>query len=66
MPLFYPDWSWQPECLPLSQKELAEFFGVTRPSLARALGEMEKEGIIDVKRREIQINNKKKLIEIIE
>ena len=52
--------------LPISQKELAEFFGVTRPSLARALGEMEREGIIDVNRREIQVNNKKKLIEIIE
>lgn len=52
--------------LPLSQKELAEFFGVARPSLARALGELEKEGIINVNRREIEIIDKKKLIEIIE
>lgn len=52
--------------LPLSQKELAEFFGVTRPSLARALGNLKKERIIDVKRREITIVDKTKLIKIIE
>lgn len=51
---------------PLSQKELAEFFGVARPSLARALGDLEKEGIIDVNRREIHIKNKNRLIDIIE
>ena len=32
-----------------TQQELSEFFGVTRPSLARALGEMEKEGLIPLK-----------------
>ena len=48
--------------LPLSQKELAEFFGVARPSLARALGELEKEGIIEVKRREIKIIDRRKNI----
>lgn len=52
--------------LPLSQKELAEFFGVARPSLARALGDLEKEQILDVNRREITILDKNKLIEIIE
>ncbi|MDA3891908.1 MAG: Crp/Fnr family transcriptional regulator [Salinivirgaceae bacterium] len=52
--------------LPLPQKEVAEFFGVTRPSLARALGEMEKDGIIEVNRREITINDKARLIGIIE
>ena len=52
--------------LPLSQKELAEFFGVARPSLARALGDMEKDGIIDVKRREVTIIDKNRLVEIIE
>ena len=44
-----------------SQTELAEFFGVTRPSLARALSEMEAEGILHVERREITILNKEKL-----
>jgi len=52
--------------MPLSQKELAEFFGVARPSLARALGELEKEGVLLVNRREIQIVDKKRLIDIIE
>ncbi len=52
--------------LPLTQKELAEFFGVARPSLARALGELEKEEIIEVNRRVIQIKDKQRLINIIE
>lgn len=44
-----------------SQSELADFFGVTRPSLARALAEMEGEGIIRAERREITILNREKL-----
>ena len=44
-----------------SQTELADFFGVARPSLARALKEMEEEGILQVERREITIMNKEKL-----
>ena len=44
-----------------SQMELADYFGVTRPSLARTLAEMEEEGIIKVKRREITITDKQKL-----
>ncbi|MBN1413790.1 MAG: Crp/Fnr family transcriptional regulator [Bacteroidales bacterium] len=47
--------------LPQSQTNLADFFGVTRPSLARALQEMEREGIIRVERREITLLNKEKL-----
>jgi CRP-like cAMP-binding protein len=38
-----------------TQQELSEFFGVTRPSLARAIGEMEKDGLISVERREVRI-----------
>jgi DNA-binding MarR family transcriptional regulator len=44
-----------------SQTELADFFGVTRPSLARTLAKMEEEGIIRTKRREITILNREKL-----
>jgi len=47
--------------LPQSQTNLADFFGVTRPSLARALHELEREGIIHVERRVITLLNKKKL-----
>ncbi|MFA6402803.1 MAG: Crp/Fnr family transcriptional regulator [Salinivirgaceae bacterium] len=51
--------------LPLTQKELAEYFGVTRPSLARALGELEKDQIIEAKGKEIIIINRKLLIQLL-
>jgi len=38
-----------------NQTELAKFFGVTRPSLARILHEMEDEGLISVNKKEITI-----------
>jgi len=48
-----------------SQQNLAEYFGVARPSFARALGEMQEEGLIKVERRRIEIINRQRLIEII-
>jgi CRP-like cAMP-binding protein len=47
--------------LPQSQTEMADFFGVTRPSLARTLSEMEAAGILRAERREITILDKEKL-----
>jgi CRP-like cAMP-binding protein len=47
--------------IPVTQLKLADFFGVTRPSLARVLAELEKEGIITVSRNKITIVNKAKL-----
>ena len=44
-----------------SQQELSEYFGVTRPSLARAIGEMEKDGLISVDRRVVRLINIKGL-----
>ncbi|MFY9153901.1 MAG: Crp/Fnr family transcriptional regulator [Prolixibacteraceae bacterium] len=41
-----------------SQGQLAEMFGVTRPSLARTLGEMSQEGLIETDRRFIKIMDK--------
>jgi len=38
-----------------TQQELSEFFGVTRPSLARAIGEMADDGLIAVNRREVRL-----------
>jgi CRP/FNR family transcriptional regulator, dissimilatory nitrate respiration regulator len=38
-----------------NQTELAEFFGVARPSLARSLSEMVQEGIISIQKKEYQI-----------
>jgi len=50
--------------LPLTQNNLAEQFGVARPSLARALGEMAEEGIISVDRKVIRILDRRRLREV--
>ncbi len=44
-----------------TQQQLSEYFGVTRPSLARAIGEMIQEGLISVNRREVRLLNTKGL-----
>ena len=49
--------------LPKTLTELAEFFGVTRPSLSRALLEMQRDGLISADRKNIIIRDRKKLIE---
>jgi len=50
--------------LPVTQNSLAEQFGVARPSLARALGEMAEEGIISVDRKVVRILDRKRLREV--
>ncbi|PXY03094.1 Crp/Fnr family transcriptional regulator [Marinifilum breve] len=52
--------------LPKSQSEMAQFFGVTRPSFARSLKEMEQEGLIETHRREIKILNRQQLIKLLQ
>jgi CRP/FNR family transcriptional regulator, dissimilatory nitrate respiration regulator len=47
------------------QNELADYFGVVRPSVARALGEMEEEGLIIADRKKIKINDRKGLSDLI-
>ena len=49
----------------MTQNELADFFGVARPSVARALGEMEEEGLIIAAGKNIQILNRKGLSDLI-
>ena len=44
-----------------SQEQLAEMFGVTRPSLSRTLGEMNQEGLIETSRRTIKILDKNRM-----
>ena len=51
--------------LPKSLTNLSEFFGVTRPSLSRVLGELEKDGIILSNRRKIQIIDRNRLVQIV-
>jgi CRP/FNR family transcriptional regulator, dissimilatory nitrate respiration regulator len=50
--------------LPMTQNELAEQFGVARPSLARALGEMAEDGIISVDRKVVRILDRKRLVAV--
>jgi len=50
--------------LDMTQSDIADFFGVARPSIARALGEMEEEGYIQAKGKNIKILDKKRLGEL--
>jgi len=47
-----------------TQEQLADYFGVTRPSLARALAGMQEDGLLKVKKREIKILNWQALTEL--
>lgn len=48
-----------------NQTQLAEFFGVARPSLARSLSEMVQDGIISINKKEYTILNPKGLRELL-
>lgn len=48
-----------------TQQQLADLFGVTRPSLARVFGEMQKEGLIDISNKTVALLDKKALNELI-
>ena len=50
--------------LGMTQSDLADFFGVARPSIARALGELEDEGYIEAKGKSIKIIDKEGLAEL--
>lgn len=42
--------------LPISKKQLADYFGIQRPSLFRELKKMKHEGLIEVDNKSIKIN----------
>lgn len=48
-----------------TQQQLAELFGVTRPSFARIIGEMQKDGIIKFEKHQIEIINKQRLVSLL-
>jgi CRP-like cAMP-binding protein len=50
--------------LGMTQVELADYFGVARPSVARALGDLEDEGLIEARGKNIRIINMKGLAEL--
>lgn len=51
--------------LNISREELADYLAVTRPSLSRSLSAMAKEGLIDIKDRQITIENIKGIKSIV-
>lgn len=51
--------------LPVSQQELAELFGVARPSLARCLNDLEKNRCIEVSRKKVIILDRQGLEKIL-
>jgi len=48
-----------------NQTELADFFGVARPSLARSLSEMIQEGVISINKKEYIVLNNKSLRDLL-
>ncbi len=48
-----------------NQTELADFFGVARPSLARSLSEMVQDGIISINKKEYRILHSKELRDLL-
>jgi CRP-like cAMP-binding protein len=44
-----------------TQQQLADLFGVTRPSLARVFSEMQNEGLIKIERKTVTLLDKKRL-----
>jgi len=55
----------KPFILAKNQSELAEFFSVARPSLARSLSEMVQDGIIQINKKEFTILNLNKMKELL-
>ncbi len=47
-----------------TQQELADRFGVARPSLARAIGEMVKDGVLEMEQKQMKVINIRLLNEI--
>jgi CRP-like cAMP-binding protein len=48
-----------------TQQQLADLFGVTRPSLARVFGEMQKDGLIGISNKTVTLLDKKALNELV-
>ncbi|MCY1721821.1 Crp/Fnr family transcriptional regulator [Prolixibacteraceae bacterium Z1-6] len=48
-----------------TQQQLADLFGVTRPSLARVLGDMQNEGLIKIEKKTVTLLDKKRLNDLL-
>ena len=51
--------------LPMGQQELADYFGVTRSSLARVFAEMERDGLVAFDRRRVTLLDRQGLVKVI-
>lgn len=51
--------------LKATQQQLADLFGVTRPSLARVLGDMQNEGLIKIEKKTVTLLDKRALNELL-
>lgn len=51
--------------LPVSQQELADLFGVARPSVARGWADLEKEGVLEIRNRRVILKDMAKLRSIL-
>jgi CRP-like cAMP-binding protein len=51
--------------LPMGQQELADYFGVTRSSLARVFADMERDGLVAFDRRKVTLLNREELVKVI-
>jgi len=49
-----------------TQQQLADLFGVSRPSLARVFGEMQKEGLIKIDKKTVTLLDKVKLNQLLQ
>lgn len=48
-----------------TQLALSEYFGVSRPSLARELANMQDDGLIEINKKYVKILNKNKLVQLV-
>lgn len=48
-----------------TQLSLSEYFGVSRPSLARELANMQEDGLIEINKKHVKILNRNKLIQLV-
>lgn len=48
-----------------TQHALAEYFGVSRPALARELRNMQDDKLIEINKKQVRINNRNKLVQLV-
>jgi CRP/FNR family transcriptional regulator, dissimilatory nitrate respiration regulator len=52
--------------LPHSQSQLSELFGVARPSIGRAISELNRDGLIDTEGKQVQISDPERLSDFLQ